>query len=464
MRLEHAAHALGLRGGASFAVGVDMARRERPVAEAGARPRARASRTRSPRPRRRPARGCARACRRSGSRASSAAAHSCRQVDPRCARARRRAPRRRSPRPADRPRTSAFRLRAVAARDRPRRPRPRTRRSSPRSPADARRAETRSAPRRASASAGSRRRTVTDSRRPHHSSSGRSWSKASASSDPSTSSQSRFLRPAEIWLITAEPRAPPSVSNWTTAASSVVDRPRLALASVRGERLAAGAADTLGDRGQKLRREADDAVARDELGEIAPVRADVRERARGAAQVGVDAPVVVVGPQEPVLQVACRAGAATRRSGRPTNALARLAHGRVVAVDERDGGDEPGLVGRVDERCAPPARSSAIGFSQITCLPAARAARPSGTCRWFGVQMWTTSTSGEATSSSAESKARSAPSAPGGATGGFGRRRGDADYAGAGETGRARVDGTDEAGSCDRRAEGRHRGATVKQT
>jgi len=30
------------------------------------------------------------------------------------------------------------------------------------------------------------------------------------------------LRPGEIWLTTTEPSAPPSVSNWTTAASSVV--------------------------------------------------------------------------------------------------------------------------------------------------------------------------------------------------------------------------------------------------
>ena len=69
--------------------------------------------------------------------------------------------------------------------------------------------------------AGSRLTTVAASRRPHHSDSGSSWSKASDSSAASTSSHRRFLRPAEIWLITVVPTAPPSVSNCITAASSV---------------------------------------------------------------------------------------------------------------------------------------------------------------------------------------------------------------------------------------------------
>src|SRR5665647_2863152 len=44
----------------------------------------------------------------------------------------------------------------------------------------------------------------------------------------------------------------------------------------------------------------------------------------------------------------------------------------------------------------------ASGFSQMTCLPALSAIRTNGACRWFGVQMCTTSTSGEVTSSSAD--------------------------------------------------------------
>jgi hypothetical protein len=62
---------------------------------------------------------------------------------------------------------------------------------------------------------------VAASRRPIHSASGSSWLNSSASSPPSSSSSRRFLRPAEIWLMTVEPTAPPSVSNCTIATSSV---------------------------------------------------------------------------------------------------------------------------------------------------------------------------------------------------------------------------------------------------
>src|SRR5215216_7707001 len=67
----------------------------------------------------------------------------------------------------------------------------------------------------------SRGTSVAPERRPLHSVSGSSWEKATASFAPSTSIQSRFLRPGEIWLMTVLPTAPPSVSNCTTAASSV---------------------------------------------------------------------------------------------------------------------------------------------------------------------------------------------------------------------------------------------------
>ena len=81
-------------------------------------------------------------------------------------------------------------------------------------------------------------------------------------------------------------------------------------------------------------------MAGDELGEVTPVRADVGERARGPAWLFVHTPVRVVGEQEPVLKV--RAVQQMDRSG-PTasNALARFADGRVVAVDERHARMEP---------------------------------------------------------------------------------------------------------------------------
>ena len=70
--------------------------------------------------------------------------------------------------------------------------------------------------------------------------------------------------------------------------------------------------------------------------------------------------------------------------------LARLAHRRVVPIDEGHSSVQARVGCYVDEPLRP-AASRARGFSQITCLPAARAASASGTCRWFGVQMWTTS-------------------------------------------------------------------------
>src|SRR5690606_23422103 len=53
----------------------------------------------------------------------------------------------------------------------------------------------------------------------------------------------------------------------------------------------------------QLGRDGADAVAGDELEQVAPVGADVAEGAQRPALVGVDAPVVVLGPQQPVLEV-----------------------------------------------------------------------------------------------------------------------------------------------------------------
>ena len=210
----------------------------------------------------------------------------------------------------------------------------------------------------------------------------------------STSSQSRFLRPAETWLTTTEPSAPPSVSNCTTR------RPRSSTGrgSARRRRRGRTRAPVARARapGTAVSVRADsarDAVAGDELGQVAPVRPDVGERARGAAELRVDAPVVVSAREQPVLQVGAVDAGARRRSSAGAIARAGLAHRRVVAVDERHGGHAAASRRpRARAARAPPA-SRASGFSQTTCLPASSAARASGTCRWFGVQTWTTSTS-----------------------------------------------------------------------
>ena len=269
---------------------------------------------------------------------------------------------------------------------------------------------------------------------------------------PSTSSQRRFLRPGEIWLMTVLPIAPPSVSNCTTAASSVSTArfsppplPRANAARVLG-------VEALGHRGERAGAEAGDPLAGDELGEVAPVRADVGERARGAAERRVDAPVVVLGVGQPVLQVGA-VDEPDRAGGAGAHAVAGLADRRVVAVDERDGGGGAGRGGRVDEALRRRRRRSRAASRRSTCLPAARAASASGRCRWLGVQMCTTSTSGDSTSSSEVAKARSAPSARAASSERDGRGCGDADDARAGQPGGAGVDGADEAGAGDRDSE-----------
>jgi hypothetical protein len=87
-------------------------------------------------------------------------------------------------------------------------------------------------------------------------------------------------------------------------------------------------------------------MAGNELGQVAPVRADVRERPRRPSQQFVHPPVGVVRPQEPILEVGAVKKA--NRSGLPAvDALAGFAHGWVVAVDEWNAGEQPRFGGKV---------------------------------------------------------------------------------------------------------------------
>ncbi|CAI7638077.1 unnamed protein product, partial [Penicillium discolor] len=92
-----------------------------------------------------------------------------------------------------------------------------------------------------------------------------------------------------------------------------------------------------------------DPVTRDELEEVAQMRADVGERAGGPAGRGAHPPVVVGGPQHPVLQVR-----AVQREQLPGlaagDARPGLPHHGVVAVHEGDGRDQPALGGFRGER------------------------------------------------------------------------------------------------------------------
>ena len=157
-----------------------------------------------------------------------------------------------------------------------------------------------------------------------------------------------------------------------TAASSVATS-RISPRRRRARTPAAVAVQALGDRGQHARAQARDAVAGDELGQVAPVRADVGERARGAAEVRVDAPVVVLGRAAASPAGRCRGSGGPAPRGARADALARLAR-RSGSSGRRTGRPRtrPALGGRVGQRAARRARSSASGFSQMTCLPAAQ--------------------------------------------------------------------------------------------
>ncbi len=208
----------------------------------------------------------------------------------------------------------------VLAANRRRTRRRRRRRSSRRSPAGGRPA---ARARRAAlgvSRAGSRGSSSVPSRWPRQSSSGFSWSKASASSAASNSIQSRFLRPGETWLTTTDPSAPPSVSNWTSAASSVSTARADPLPSPRSNAGRPAASRRSGIDGRGARREARDALAGGELGQVAPVRADVGERARAARRAACSTrQLSSLGTRQPVLQVGAvqqpQLAAARRRAG-----------------------------------------------------------------------------------------------------------------------------------------------------
>ena len=93
----------------------------------------------------------------------------------------------------------------------------------------------------------------------------------------------------------------------------------------------------------------------------------------------------------------------------PADPSAGIAHHGVEAVHERDRGDRARRSGGAGQPVAL-LTSIASGFSQITCFPAASASSASSACRWFGVQMCTTSMSPAVARSAARASCRSAPS------------------------------------------------------
>ena len=300
---------------------------------------------------------------------------------------------------AGRRRTTGSPSGADPGRDRRRRRRRRRRRSSPRSPAGGRRAASRSAPRRETATPGSRRTiSVAASRRAAPTaSSGCSWSNASASSDAVDLEPEPVLAAGRD-LADHDHRAERAAVGLELDDGGVLGLDR---AAARRRRLARerlrreSPTHALGHRGERARREAGDAVAGHELGEVAPVRADVGERPRRAAERRRRR--ASCRPRRRAASPAgrCRGSGAPRRSRPRRHALARLADrsgrsGRRTAP--RPGG--PASAGGGGERARPRSRSSGERLLADHVLAGReRRVGERSSWRWLGVQMWTTSTS-----------------------------------------------------------------------
>ena len=254
------------------------------------------------------------------------------------------------------------------------------------------------------------------------------------------------MRPAEIWLMTVEPTAP-------RVGLELHDRRVLGARPARAapwpltdwKAACASLREALGQRGHRARAQARDAVAGDELGQVAPVRADVGEGARRAAELLVDAPVVVLRTQQPVLQVA--AVDQPQRAGRAgAHALARLAHGRVVAVDERDGRDPARA--RRPRRSAPGRRRRRARSASRRSRACRRPAPPrrAGRADGWACRCGRRRRPAPRRAPPRESNARSAPSAAAARRALSRRGRRDPDEACACKPGGARMNGTDEPG------------------
>ena len=121
-----------------------------------------------------------------------------------------------------------------------------------------------------------------------------------------------------------------------------------------------------------------------------PMSANAREAPPSSL---VHAPVVVVGREEPVLEVGAVQQA--QRAGPPAARRARAPRAPSGSSGRRTAPPPAARVAPRRRRAAARRRRRAPAASRRSraCRPRARP-RPAGRCRWFGVQMWTTSMSG----------------------------------------------------------------------
>ena len=189
------------------------------------------------------------------------------------------------------------------------------------------------------------------SRCPSHSSFWCSCRQRSEVLEPQISRIRSFLWPAQTWP--TEKAALRAVVEPQQHRREIldldVDEIDLLVAAAGLERFARAARLlALRDDGGDVAEHFGDPQAADVLREIAPVRADVAERGRRAALVGLEPPRVVGVLEQPVLQVLAdeemRLADVAARDREP-----RLLDQRVAAVVERDRVDDAGLVRGIEE-------------------------------------------------------------------------------------------------------------------
>ena len=124
--------------------------------------------------------------------------------------------------------------------------------------------------------------------------------------DPSISYWREFLRPALIWLMLTEPRAPSSKRSRIVAASSVAMTRATVSVATSVENVSTGPAGSRRVRTNvaEVGHDLDDPLAGHERHQVEPVRADVADRAQGPAPVRLEPPVPVALEEQPVLEVA----------------------------------------------------------------------------------------------------------------------------------------------------------------
>ena len=202
------------------------------------------------------------------------------------------------------------------------------------------------------------------------------------------------MRPAEIWLMTVEPTAP--LVGLELDERGVLGRDRARRRRGRRRTAKAACASLSMRSGSAVSVRAHSRVIRwpetnsARSHQCEPMSAKARE---APPSVRVDAPVVVLRAQQPVLQVA--AVEQPQRAGRRRCARARAPRARWGSSGRRTARRRsvPASAAASASACAPSRVERDRLLADHVLAGGQRGLRRAATCRWLGVQMWTTSTS-----------------------------------------------------------------------